>query len=81
MNVMRELGIRGMRRGGTPVTTRPAKRTGGRTDLVDRKFEACAPNRLHVADITYVHMADGRFAYTCFASIFLKQFLHYFSTA
>ena len=25
MNVMRELGIRGVRRGGTPVTTRPAR--------------------------------------------------------
>ena len=68
MNVMRELGIRGVRRGGTPVTTRPAKGTGGRPDLVDRKFEACAPNRLHVADITYVRVADGRFAYTAFVT-------------
>ncbi len=68
MNVMRELGIRGVRRGRTPVTTRPAKGTGGRPDLVDRKFEACAPNRLHVADITYVRMADGRFAYTAFVT-------------
>lgn len=57
MNIMRELGIRGVRRGRTPVTTEPAKGTGGRPDPVDRRFEACAPNRLHVADITYVRMA------------------------
>ena len=29
---------------------------------------ACAPNRLHVADITYARMADGRFAYTAFVT-------------
>ena len=28
MNIMRELGIRGVRRGKTPVTTKPAKGTG-----------------------------------------------------
>ena len=38
MNIMRGLGIRGVRRGKTPVTTKPAKGTGGRPDLVeDRK--------------------------------------------
>ena len=68
MNVMCEPGIRGVNRGRTPVTTRPAKGTGGRADLVDRKFEACAPNRLHVAGIVYVRMADGRFAYTAFVT-------------
>lgn len=67
-NVMRELGIRGVRRGGTPVATRPAKGTGGRPDLVERGFEAEAPNRLHVADITYVRMANGSFGYTAFAA-------------
>ena len=68
MNIMRGLGIQGVRRGKTPVTAKPAKGTGGRPDLVDRKFEAEAPNRLHVADITYVRMADGRFAYTAFVT-------------
>lgn len=67
MNIMRGLGIRGVRRGGTPVTTEPAKGTGGRPDLVDRRFEACAPNRLHVADVTYVRMANGSFGCTAFA--------------
>ena len=68
MNIMRELGIRGVRRGGTPVTTEPAKGTGGRPDPVDGRFEACAPDRLHVAGIAYVCMANGSFGYTAFAA-------------
>lgn len=68
MNVMRESGIRGVRRGRTPVTTKPAKGTGGRPDLVERRFEAEAPNRPHVADITYVRMANGPFGHTAFAA-------------
>ena len=67
MSIMRGLGIRGVRRGRTPVTTKPAKGTGGRPDLVDGRFEACAPNRLHVAGITYVRMANGSFGCTAFA--------------
>ena len=46
------------------VATKPAKGTGGRPDLVDRKFEAEAPDRPHVAGITYGRMTDGRSAYT-----------------
>ena len=65
---MRELGVQGVRRGRTPVTTKPAKGTGGRPDLVERKFKASAPNRLHVADTTYVRMAGGRFGYTAFVT-------------
>lgn len=68
MNVMRELGIRGVRRGRTPVTTKPARGMGGGPDLVERGFGAEAPNRLHVADITYVRMANGSFGHTAFAA-------------
>ena len=68
MNIMRELGIRGVRRGRTPVTTEPAKGTGGRPDPVDGRFEACAPDRLHVAGIAYVRMANGSFGYTAFVA-------------
>lgn len=68
MNIMRGLGIQGVRRGKTPVTTKPVKGTGGGPDPVDRKFEAEAPNRLHVAGITYVRMVDGRFAYAAFVT-------------
>ena len=38
-SVMREPGIRGVRRGGTPVTARPARGAGGGPGLVGRGFE------------------------------------------
>ena len=60
MNVMRESGIRGVRRGRTPVTTKPAKGTGGRPDLVERGFEAEAPNRLHVACVCSIEVRPMR---------------------
>ena len=68
MDIMRGPGMQGARRGKTPVATRPAKGAGGRPDLVDRRFEAEAPDRLHVAGIAYVRMANGRFAYTAFVT-------------
>jgi putative transposase len=62
--LMRELGIAGARRGTTKRTTTPAEgeRPG---DLVNREFRATAPNRLWVADLTYVSTWSG-FAYTAF---------------
>ncbi|BCQ07798.1 hypothetical protein JMUB5695_01221 [Mycobacterium heckeshornense] len=35
-------------------------------DLVDRKFAVDAPNRLLVADFTYVRLVTGMFVYTAF---------------
>lgn len=46
-SVMWEPGIRGVRRGGTPVTARPARGVGGGPGLAERGFEAGAPNRPH----------------------------------
>lgn len=57
--LMRDLGLRGIRREKTPHTTRSAPRELCPTDLVDRHFEACAPNHLWVADITYVRTFSG----------------------
>jgi putative transposase len=54
LHVMRSLTIQGVRRGRNPITTRPARSTGGRPDLVNRQFTTEAPGRLHVADITIV---------------------------
>lgn len=68
LKVMRSLGIQGVRRGRIPVTTRPARSAGGRGDLVRRRFTADAPGRLHVADITYVRLASGSFAYVAFVT-------------
>ena len=62
---MRELGLRGVRRG-RQVRTTIADETAPRPlDLVQRDFHASAPNRLWVADITYVRTWSG-FAYTAF---------------
>ena len=73
---MRGLGIRGVGGGRRPVTTIPSRGVGGRLDLVGRKFEASAPNRLHVADITYVRLADGSFAYVAFGTgAFARRFV------
>ena len=53
--LMRELGMHGVRRGKQPRTTTsntdPAARAG---DLLDRDFTAPAPNRVWIADFTYV---------------------------
>lgn len=58
--LMREARLVGAnhRRGG-PVTTRRDQEARPAPDLVDRNFVAEAPNRLWVADITYVPTAAG----------------------
>jgi len=63
--LMRQLGLQGTTRGPQPATTTPAARDQRPADLVDRKFEADGPNRLWVADFTYVRTLQG-FVYTAF---------------
>lgn len=65
--LMRLAGVKGVRRGRNPVTTRPAPSPDRRPDLVQRHFKADAPNRLWVADITYVRTLSG-FVYTAFVT-------------
>ena len=63
--LMKTLGIAGVVRGKTKRTTIPAA-TGDRPgDLVRRRFSAPAPNRLWVADLTYVPTWAG-FCYVAF---------------
>ena len=58
--LMREMGLTGARRGRAfKVTTRSDERQRRPDDLVDRQFKAPAPNRLWVADLTYVHTLEG----------------------
>jgi len=58
--LMRELGLQGCRRGRVFVaTTRGDERLSRPADLVDRRFRAAAPNRLWVADLTYVKTHSG----------------------
>lgn len=58
--LMREAGLVGVsRRRGGPVTTRCDREARPAPDLVDRDFSAAGPNRLWVADITFVPTAAG----------------------
>jgi putative transposase len=58
--LMGDLGISGVRRGKAyKVTTRSDERQHRPDDLVDRDFTATAPNRLWVADLTYVKTHAG----------------------
>ena len=58
--LMRDLGLSGVRRGRAfTVTTRSDERQSRPADLVDRDFTAPAPNRLWVADLTYVKTHAG----------------------
>ena len=59
-------GLRGVRRGRRTRTTIPADRGAWPPDLVNRDFHAEAPNRLWVADLTYVPITAGGFACTAF---------------
>ncbi|EQD36047.1 Integrase catalytic region, partial [mine drainage metagenome] len=57
---MRELGLKGARRGrGYVRTTIPSEMADRPVDLVKRDFSASAPNELWVADITYVSTKAG----------------------
>jgi putative transposase len=63
--LMRELGLRGVIRGKPKFTTVAGDAADRPRDLVDRRFSAGAPNRLWVADLTYVRTWSG-FVYVAF---------------
>ena len=52
--LMRDLGLHGARRGRRVRTTRPDSAAARPADLVRRQFTAAGPDRLWVADFTYV---------------------------
>jgi putative transposase len=57
--LMREAGLRGVSRRKPFSTTRRDETARPAPDLVDRRFESTAPDRLWVADITYIPTAAG----------------------
>ena len=65
--LMRGLGLAGRVRGARKRTTVPSGAAARPADLVDRQFRAAAPNRLWIADITYVATWSG-FAYAAFVT-------------
>jgi putative transposase len=63
--LMRNLGLAGVTRAKRIRTTKPALVAQRPADLVERVFAAPAPNRLWVADLTYLWTRAG-FVYTAF---------------
>ena len=64
---MRLAGVSDKGKGRLPITTRKAHVPDLRPDLVQREFSAAAPNKLWVADITYVRTKKS-FVYTAFVT-------------
>jgi putative transposase len=65
--LMRKAGLRGVQRGKPVFTTVTDPADQRPADLVNRQFKAPAPNRLWVADITFVRTWQG-FCYTAFVT-------------
>jgi len=63
--LMGKVGLQGVVRGRRPKTTVPKQDGVHPADLVERDFTATAPNRLWVADLTYVSTRAG-FVYVAF---------------
>jgi putative transposase len=63
--LMAELGLAGITRGARKRTTVPVESAAQPADLVERNFSAPAPNRLWLADLTYVSTWAG-FCYVAF---------------
>jgi putative transposase len=63
--LMRDMGLQGAVRGRPRRTTIPAEAAQRPRDMVNRHFQAAAPNRLWVADLTYVRTWAG-FVYVAF---------------
>jgi putative transposase len=72
--LMGELGLRGVVRGKTHRTTTPDAAAPRPADLVDRDFAAQRPNRLWVADLTYVATWSG-FVYVAFVIDAFSRFI------
>jgi len=72
--LMGELGLQGVRRGKTRPTTTPDASAERPADLVERDFAATRPNRLWVADLTYVATWSG-FVYVAFVIDAFSRFI------
>ena len=75
--LMRDLDIQGAMRGWKgPRTTRSDDAADRPPDLLDRDFTAAAPDRVWVADITYVRLLSGVFVYAALvADVFSRKII------
>jgi putative transposase len=75
--LMKRLGLRGATRGKMKRTTAAGKRANFAEDLVKRKFNAPKPDKLWVADFTYVETRTG-WCYTAFViDVFARSIVGY----
>jgi putative transposase len=72
--LMRAEGLRGVVRGKKVFTTQVDESAPRPADLVERDFTAAAPNRLWVADLTYVRTWSG-FVYVAFVIDVYSRFI------
>lgn len=72
--LMDDLELSGVMRGKKKRTTVPAELSARPADLVERQFSAAAPNRLWVADLTYVSTWTG-FVYVAFVIDVFSRFI------
>ena len=70
--LMKQLGIQGVWRGKGKITTRQRDDQDKPADLVKRNFSADAPNKLWVADFTYIKTKSG-WVYTAFVIDVFKR--------
>jgi putative transposase len=73
--LMRRLGLAGVTRGRTVVTTMPDEAAARPTDLVERNFTAARPNRLWCADFTYVPTWAGMVYVAFVFDVFSRRIL------
>ena len=72
--LMAEAGIQGAKRRGKPWrTTKPDPHAQRRADLVERDFTAEAPNRLWVADFTYLRCWQGLLFFAFIIDVFSRM--------
>jgi putative transposase len=75
--LMKRLGLRGAARGKVKRTTIAGKKANLAEDLVKRNFDAPAPDKLWVADFTYVSTSGG-WCYTAFITdVFARTIVGY----
>jgi putative transposase len=72
--LMRAEGLQGVVRGKPVFTTQPDENAPRPADLVERDFSVAAPNRLWVADLTYVRTWAG-FVYVAFVIDAFSRFI------
>lgn len=71
--LMRQAGLQGAKRRKRFKTTKPDGRAPRRPDLVQRRFDAQGPNRLWVADFTYLRCWEGTVFFSFVVDAFSRK--------